>query len=95
MSTAQMEQEKVDALAVEYRRKGYAVHLRPAKSDLPPFLQEFEPDIDIVATSPEGNLVAQVRSASRFDDEQNLRLAEAIESLLTCPRRSNSPTTNR
>jgi REase_AHJR-like len=79
MSTTQMEQERIDTLAVEYRRKGYAVHLRPAKNDLPPFLQEFEPDIDILAASPEGNLVAQVRSASRFDDEQNLRLAEVIE----------------
>lgn len=78
MSPAQMEQERVDALAVESRSKGYTVHVQPSGNDLPPFLKEFEPDIDIVATSPAGNLVAQVRSASRFDGEQNLRLAQAI-----------------
>lgn len=76
MSPSQMEQQKVNELAVEYRGKGYAVQVQPGKDDLPPFLKEFEPDV--VAQSPAGNIVAQVRSAQRFDAEENLRLAEVI-----------------
>ncbi len=78
MSPSQKELEKVDALADEYRRKGYTVQVPPKKDELPPFLKEFAPDIDIVATSPAEKLIAQVRSGPRFDAEQNLRLAEAI-----------------
>ncbi len=78
MSPSQKEQERVDALADEYRRRGYAVQVQPTKDELPPFLKEFEPDIDIVATSPAEKLIAQVRSAPRFDAEQNVRLAEAV-----------------
>jgi uncharacterized protein YutE (UPF0331/DUF86 family) len=72
-----MEQEKIAAIADEYRGKGYAVRVQPLADDLPPFLKEFEPDV--VAISPTESVVAQVRSASRFDAEENYKLAETIE----------------
>jgi hypothetical protein len=77
MSTEQMEQQKIDALASEYRIKGYTVSVRPSGDELPSFLKEFEPDL--VATSPAGSLVIQVKASPRFDAEQAHRLAEAVE----------------
>jgi hypothetical protein len=77
MTTEQMEEERVDTLAAEYRSKGYAVHVRPAENVLPSFLREFKPEI--VATSPAGNVVIEVTSLPRFDAEETQRLAEAVE----------------
>jgi uncharacterized protein YutE (UPF0331/DUF86 family) len=77
MNAAQMEQEKIDALAAEYRSKGYTVQIRPSKDDLPSFLKEFDPDI--LATSPVGNVVLQVKSSQRFDASHAQKLAEAVK----------------
>jgi REase_AHJR-like protein len=77
MTTIQREAERLDALAAEYRKKGYAVQIHPQAEELPPFLRNY--DIDLVATSSAGNVVAQVRAASRFDADQALELAEAVE----------------
>jgi hypothetical protein len=77
MTTIQREAERLDALAVEYRKKGYAVQIHPRAEELPPFLRDY--DIDIVATSSVGNVVVQVRASSRFDADEALKLAEAVE----------------
>jgi hypothetical protein len=77
MTTIQREAERLDALAAKYRNKGYVVQIHPRTEELPPFLRDY--DIDVVATSSAGNIVAQVRAASRFDADQALKLAEAVE----------------
>ncbi|HEV7486947.1 MAG TPA: hypothetical protein VGQ65_14810 [Thermoanaerobaculia bacterium] len=77
MTTIEREAERLDALAVDYRKKGYVVQTHPRAEELPPFLRDY--DIDALATSSAGNVVAQVRAASRFDADQALKLAEAVE----------------
>lgn len=77
MTTAQMEQEKIEGLASEYRARGYTVHIRPSGDDLPSFLKHFEPDI--IATSPAGNVVAEVKSFPQFNAEEARELAEVVE----------------
>ena len=77
MTTAQMEQKKIEALAAEYRNKGYKVSLRPSREDLPVFLRDFEPDL--IATSAAGNVVAEVKSFPEFDAEEARELAEAVQ----------------
>jgi uncharacterized protein YutE (UPF0331/DUF86 family) len=77
MTTIEREAERIEALAAEYQKKGYAVQIHPPADELPPFLRDF--DVDVVATSSSGNVVAQVRASSRFDADQALKLAEAVE----------------
>jgi hypothetical protein len=72
-----MEQEKIENLAAEYRTRGYAVRVRPSRDDLPSFLKEFEPDI--IATSPAGNVVFEVKSYPQFDAEEARELAEVVD----------------
>jgi len=72
-----MEQEKIESLAAEYRASGYTVHIRPSGDDLPSFLKHFEPDI--IATSPAGNVVAEVKSFPQFNAEEARELAEVVE----------------
>jgi hypothetical protein len=72
-----MEEDRLAAVAMEYRRKGYDVHLEPAEDDLPVFLRGF--DADVVAQSPADNVIVQVTSPSRFDGEEARRLAEIVE----------------
>ena len=76
MTTAQMENERIATLADEYRSKGYTVRVQPSCDDLPAFLKDFEPDI--VATSPAGSVIVQVKSFPRFDAEENQRLADVV-----------------
>jgi hypothetical protein len=76
MTTAAMEQEKIDDLAAEYQTKGYSVRIRPVPGELPPFLGGFAPDL--IATSPTGNVVVQVKSSSRFSPDEAQRLAEVV-----------------
>jgi hypothetical protein len=77
MTTAQIEQEKVEKLADDYRKKGYAVRLQPSADDVPLFLRQFEPDL--IATSSAGNVVVQVKAFPHFDSEQARELAEVVE----------------
>jgi len=77
MTTAQMEQEKVEKLADDYRKKGYAVRLRPSSDDVPLFLRQFAPDL--IATSSAGNIVVQVKAFPQFDAEEARELAEVVE----------------
>jgi hypothetical protein len=77
MTTSQMAQEKIESLAAEYRAKGYKVSVRPSVDELPSFLKEFRPDI--IATSPEGNVVIEVKPYPQFDAEEARELAEVVE----------------
>jgi hypothetical protein len=77
MSRSQLEEDRLAAVAMEYRRKGYDVHLEPAEDDLPAFLRGF--DADVIARSPEDNVVVQVTSPPRFNGEAARRLAEIVE----------------
>ncbi len=72
-----MAQQKIDSLAAEYRARGYEVRVRPSGDDLPPFLREFRPEI--IATSPEANVVLEVKPYPQFDDEEARELAEVVE----------------
>jgi hypothetical protein len=76
MTTAAMEQEKIDDLAAEFQRKGYSVRIRPVPGELPAFLSGFAPDL--IATSSSGNVVVQVKSSSRFSPDEAQRLAEVV-----------------
>ena len=77
MTTSQMAQEKIESLAAEYRAKRYKVSVRPSVDDLPSFLKEFRPDI--IAMSPEGNVVIEVKPYPQFDAEEARELAEVVE----------------
>lgn len=77
MTLSELTQQKINALAAEYEQKGYVVRVRPAASELPEFLREFQPDL--VATSPHGNVVVEVTPSSAIDAEQMARLAEVVE----------------
>jgi hypothetical protein len=72
-----MEEDRVAAVAMEYRRKGYDVHLEPAEDELPRFLCGFE--VDVIAKSPADNVIVQVTSPPRFNGEEARRLAEIVE----------------
>jgi hypothetical protein len=78
MTISELTQHKIEELSAEYGRKGYFVRVRPSASELPEFLRGFQPDL--VATSPHGNVVIEVRAASAIDATQMARLAEVLES---------------
>jgi hypothetical protein len=77
MSRSQMEEDRLAAVAMEYRRKGYDVRLEPAEDDLPAFLRGFV--ADVIAESPTDKVIVQVISHPRFNGEQARRLAEVVE----------------
>jgi hypothetical protein len=72
-----MAQQKIETLAAEYRANGYKVHVQPSDDDLPSFLKDFRPDI--IAMSPEGNVVIEVKPYPQFDAEEARELAEVVE----------------
>ncbi len=77
MTLRELAQQKINELAAEYQRTGYVVRVHPAMHDLPEFLREFEPDL--VAASPHGNVVVEVKPSSAIDSHQMARLAQAVE----------------
>jgi len=77
MTASEKEREKIDAIASEYRAKGYDVSIHPDATALPQFLAPFEPDI--VVTSPHGNVVVEVKASSDFDPDRTQMLAQAVE----------------
>lgn len=77
MTLSDLTQKKIDELAAEYRRNGYAVQAHPAVHELPEFLREFEPDL--IATSPRGNVVIEVKTSPELAAGGMVRLAEAVE----------------
>lgn len=77
MTAVQIEQEKIEGLAAKYRASGHNVRVRPSGDDLPSFLKEFRPEI--IATSPGGNVVVEVKSYPQFDAEEARELAEVVD----------------
>ncbi len=77
MTLSELTQQKIRQLAAEYEHKGYLVRARPAASELPHFLQGFEPDL--VATSEHGNVVVEVTPSSAINAGQMAKLAEVVE----------------
>lgn len=77
MTVAEMELQEIEALASEYRAKGYDVRVHPERADQPSFLLGFSPDV--IALSPRDNVVIQVKSARDFDADEFQKLAEFVE----------------
>jgi len=77
MTIAELETTRAEALASEYRAKGYDVHIHPDRAYLPSFLIGFSPDL--IALSPDDKVVIQVKSARDFDAEQVQKLAEFVK----------------
>jgi uncharacterized protein YutE (UPF0331/DUF86 family) len=77
MTQAQLENTKLEQLAAEYRRKGYAVAVRPREAQIPSFLAPFQPDL--VARSDRDNVVVEIKSSPELAAESLVKLAEAVE----------------
>lgn len=77
MTTAQLEQQKIEEIRAEFERNGFAILVRPSTRELPEFLRPFAPDL--VATSPRGNVVVEVKASSDVDPDQMTRLAQVLE----------------
>src|SRR5579859_6878893 len=76
--TLDLEKAKIEQISSDYRAKGYDVRVRPAITDVPPFLHPFQPDI--VATSATDNVVVDVKSPAAFDPDRAQAIAQAIDS---------------
>lgn len=72
------ERRRLNAVAREYRKKGYRVFVRPIPDELPAFLHGFEPDM--IALGDHESVVVEVRSKRTLTDPtQHLgKLAEAV-----------------
>jgi hypothetical protein len=77
MTTIELEQQKIDALAAQYRREDYVVRIHPAGPELPEFLRPFEPEL--IATSSRENVVVVVRASAAVDTHELTRLAKTVE----------------
>ena len=78
MTVQELEQAKLQEIAAEYRSKNYAVKVRPRAEDLPTFLASQE--VDLVAQSPEDNVVVEIGSARSPRREDWVRVAEVVKS---------------
>jgi hypothetical protein len=61
MTQADLKKLKLEQIASEYRRRGYAVAVGPRENHIPAFLRPFQPDL--VATSASGRTTASNRSS--------------------------------
>ncbi|HYI10631.1 MAG TPA: hypothetical protein VEK57_16340 [Thermoanaerobaculia bacterium] len=77
MTQAELERANLEAIASEYRQKGYSVSVRPAAASVPQFLAPFQPDL--IATSREDNVVVEIKSSSDLASDAVVALAEAVE----------------
>jgi hypothetical protein len=77
MKMEQMEQAKINEVAHDYTNRGYSVRVHPSSAELPPFLRSFQPDI--IAISPQGNIVIEVKASSSVDAELVKQLAQEVE----------------
>jgi uncharacterized protein YutE (UPF0331/DUF86 family) len=72
------ELQRLREIAQEYREAGYEVIVEPPPSKRPAFLRDF--DIDILAKSPEDNVVVEVKSRRSVRGDQRVAdLAAALE----------------
>ena len=77
MTIGEMEAQRIESLAAQYRSRGYEVHLHPDRELLPSFLAGFSPDM--IALSPVDNVVIQVKTPATFDAEQVEKLAGIVQ----------------
>ena len=78
MTQMELENAKLEQIAMEYRQKGYHVSTRPDSNDVPQFLSPFQPDL--IATSVNDNVVVEVKSSRDLTEGSLVPLAERIES---------------
>lgn len=78
MTAQELELAKLHEIASEYQAKGYTVSVHPGPSDLPAFLAPF--DVDLVAQSPNDNVVVEVSSGPSIARDVLVRVAEAVKS---------------
>ena len=77
MTQAELEQQKLEQIAAEYRQKGYSVSLRPGTEDIPAFLTPFEPDL--LARSEADSVVVEIKPTADLVSDSLIELAEAVE----------------
>ena len=76
----QLERRRMTTVAHEYEQRGYRVIQNPTEQELPAFLSGFRPDI--VAFSPEGNVVIEVKSRPTLLSSNDLvNLSSVVESV--------------
>ena len=77
-SLEKQRQQRIAAVAQEYRQKGYVVTVAPQPGQLPDFLTSFP--IDLLACNPNENVIIVVRTRASLSTPPALTtIAEAIE----------------
>ncbi|NER15124.1 hypothetical protein GWK08_16840 [Leptobacterium flavescens] len=66
----ELEEKKVRELANEYKKKGYLVYTYPSKENVPPFLDDYKPDL--IAISENEKLIIEVKSKSSIKSSDKL-----------------------
>jgi hypothetical protein len=71
------EQSALARVAADYRRRGYEVRIEPRGADVPPFLEDFMPDM--IAIGPSESVVVEVKTGTRTSVVERLRdIAERV-----------------
>ncbi len=74
-----LEQSKLRELEKDFSSKGYKVLVRPGLFDLPEFLRDIPAPPDLLATSPDDNVIVEIKSRKSIkSDTQLAKLAEAV-----------------
>ena len=74
-----LERVTVERVAQEYRDKGYQVVVQPDVTERPDFIREYQPDI--IARSPKGSVVIEVKNWLSAEDRDRLQgIAKRVES---------------
>lgn len=99
-NTKTLEESKIKEVASDLREKGYDVVIYPSQKELPPFLEDFSPDI--VARKGKENLIIEIRSRYTLDRAKYLehvatRIQEhsdwSFELVVTNPKDERQSTT--
>ncbi len=73
------EAARIVELSAQLRKDGYAVVVEPAVDQLPVFLRNSEYTPDLIATSPTGNIIAEVKSRSSIQgDRRTAEIADLV-----------------
>ena len=70
METKQSENNKIRQVAKDYEKNGYKVIIDPNRSDIPSFINDYQPDI--IATSENDNVIIEVKSRTDFSTIEKL-----------------------
>ena len=74
------EQNKIKQIAREYEKKGYNVKIEPKGSDLPYFIQNYEPDL--IATNETESVVIEVKTRADMATIETLKnVADTINDI--------------